>query len=548
MAKPAKIAAALLIALAPLPVRANDALVVHISCTNATAQTSIGSGVLVSAQGHVLTAKHVAPQGYNCTGAIGGLTAPQHPLTQPKRSPDADIMTLKFDHPSTQNLEFASYCPLNETMKRRKIHTYGFHALKQNEPPVTDGIISTYILDERGMFETTAQTVQGKSGGPVFLENTTALMGVVSEVRFTSISEPIAYYVTPAETMLDILELSPSENCAPVVNKYDLDTHKELLDERFAELLDQINSGNSGELALLRQQLAEVERQKADLQASFEAREEDLRILRLQLAELGNSQIASEKLEAAQEALYQGDTSLADEIFKEIEEAEEAGIKRAAAAAFGRGKIAEDEIRWKDAARHYAKAARLEPTYDHLYSATGLAWKMGYYENALIMSDQLLFLASEEFGSETQRYAAALNYSALLHQDLGRYDEAEPLHREAIRIDEITIGKEHPDYAIRLNNLAGLLRTTGRYDEAEPLYREAMRITETTMGKEHAAYATRLNNLALLLETTDRHEEAEPLYREAIAIFKASLGDDHPNTRIVQGNLDLLLSDMSKNP
>ena len=39
----------------------------------------------------------------------------------------------------------------------------------------------------------------------------------------------------------------------------------------------------------------------------------------------------------------------------------------------------------------------------------------------------------------------------------GKYDEVEPLYREAIRIGEKILGREHPDVAVWLNNLAGLL-------------------------------------------------------------------------------------------
>jgi tetratricopeptide (TPR) repeat protein len=50
-------------------------------------------------------------------------------------------------------------------------------------------------------------------------------------------------------------------------------------------------------------------------------------------------------------------------------------------------------------------------------------------------------------------------------------DDAEPLHRRAIEIDEKILGKEHPDVATRYNNLAVLLQDQGRYDEAEPRWK-----------------------------------------------------------------------------
>lgn len=96
-----------------------------------------------------------------------------------------------------------------------------------------------------------------------------------------------------------------------------------------------------------------------------------------------------------------------------------------------------------------------------------------------------------------------------------------------------------------MNGLGECYRVVGRYDEAEPLYREALAVTEQALGKQHADYASSLNNLALLLDTTGRYDEAEPLYREAVQVFEAALGPDHPNTQTVRENLQLFLVERS---
>ena len=74
----------------------------------------------------------------------------------------------------------------------------------------------------------------------------------------------------------------------------------------------------------------------------------------------------------------------------------------------------------------------------------------------------------------------------------------------------------------RTGNLATLLAATGRYDEAEPLFRQALEIDRKTLGERHPLYATRLNNLASLLKDTGRHEEAESFYRQALEISRDS--------------------------
>jgi hypothetical protein len=56
------------------------------------------------------------------------------------------------------------------------------------------------------------------------------------------------------------------------------------------------------------------------------------------------------------------------------------------------------------------------------------------------------------------------------------HDEAEPLYRRALAIDEKSFGPKHPEVATDLNNLARLLRATNRLAEAEPLSRRVLRI------------------------------------------------------------------------
>jgi tetratricopeptide (TPR) repeat protein len=85
-----------------------------------------------------------------------------------------------------------------------------------------------------------------------------------------------------------------------------------------------------------------------------------------------------------------------------------------------------------------------------------------------------------------------------------------------------------------------LLQAQGKYDQAEPLYRQAIEIDERAFGKDHPTLATDYNNLALLLQAQGKYDQAEPLYRRAIEIFQTKLGLDHPNTVTAKKNYDLL--------
>ena len=97
-----------------------------------------------------------------------------------------------------------------------------------------------------------------------------------------------------------------------------------------------------------------------------------------------------------------------------------------------------------------------------------------------------------------------------------------------------------------LNEFALFAEGMAQFDEAEPLMRRALAIDEQSFGTEHPRVALRLNNLATLLKATNRLAEAEPLMRRALAIFVASIGPEHPSKRAVTGNYAGLLTAMGR--
>ena len=172
----------------------------------------------------------------------------------------------------------------------------------------------------------------------------------------------------------------------------------------------------------------------------------------------------------------------------------------------------------------------------------GLYQNLGRYEKAEPLYRQAIDINKNMLGEKHPRYASYLNNLANLHSKMGRYEEAELLYRQAIEI----IDKEHPDFATGLNNLANLYCDIGRYEEAEPLCRQAIEIDKKIVGEEHPKYAASLNTLALLLESMGRYKEAEPLYRKMIDIDKKTVGEEHPDYAIHLNNLALLLERMKR--
>ena len=209
--------------------------------------------------------------------------------------------------------------------------------------------------------------------------------------------------------------------------------------------------------------------------------------LEAQLTRRGNN-IGDDRLADAKAALEQGDFAKARALFEDLQARTAPDVQANADAAFALGQIAEAEIRWHDAAAHYARAARLNPTSLTLRKASDFAERSGDYLNAAKFSGDLVELAQQ--GSDQELLATALNEHAINLRALGRYPEAEGLYRQALEIDRVTIGEAHPDYAICLNNLAAVVEAQGRYPEAEGLYRQALEIDRATIGEAHPAFAT----------------------------------------------------------
>jgi tetratricopeptide (TPR) repeat protein len=182
-----------------------------------------------------------------------------------------------------------------------------------------------------------------------------------------------------------------------------------------------------------------------------------------------------------------------------------------------------------------------EPTSSLMNQLATYLYSRVRYDDAEPLMRRALAIDEKSFGKDHPRVAIDLNNLAQLLQDTNRLKEAEPLMRRALQIDEKSFGKDHPRVAIDLNNLAQLLQDTNRLKEAEPLMQRALKIDEKSFGKNHPRVAIDLNNLASLLQDTNRLKEAEPLMQRALQIDEKSFGKDHPRVAIRLNNLASLL-------
>ncbi len=277
---------------------------------------------------------------------------------------------------------------------------------------------------------------------------------------------------------------SPPAHSPPVHSPLTEELLTEAIETRIIERVAQARHADAAdkerlqnEIGALKSQMQEPATALIEVQARIVGLEEFL--------EHAANGIDRDRLEKARIALERGDYSLTDAIFADLESRRELEVIETARAAFGRGEIAEAEMRWADAAAHYNKAAQLAPSYDTLLRAGLFLGRAGDHAAAIGHEEQLVRLAKDTFGPEDPRRASALSNLAASYHAMARHDEAEPLMRLALAITRTALGKAHPAYAASLESLAELLRAMGRSSEAEPLFREALKIHAASLGKAH---------------------------------------------------------------
>ncbi|EGE55749.1 UNVERIFIED_ORG: hypothetical protein GGI63_000129 [Rhizobium esperanzae] len=190
-------------------------------------KTYKGTGVIVTADGLVLTAKHVVPENAECAGEIGRpspnptflLTRDAHPW------PDWDIIALRIAKEQGRTFPYVRYHKIVADFKGKSILARGIKA-GGSEIAVSAGIISTVNVDSRGFIETDALTSRGMSGGPVVLSDDGGLVGIIVGAELEgSPPTPRTYGVFAIQAVAADLGLTeapqavsvnaPSEHCKP---------------------------------------------------------------------------------------------------------------------------------------------------------------------------------------------------------------------------------------------------------------------------------------------------------------------------------------------
>nr|XP_036584595.1 uncharacterized protein CTRU02_05670 [Colletotrichum truncatum]KAF6794113.1 hypothetical protein CTRU02_05670 [Colletotrichum truncatum] len=171
---------------------------------------------------------------------------------------------------------------------------------------------------------------------------------------------------------------------------------------------------------------------------------------------------------------------------------------------------------------------------------------LGKYGEAEQMHRQTLEMRKKVLGPENPNTLSSMNNLAGVFDSQGKYEEAEQMHRQALEMRKKVLGPENPDTLGSMNNLALVLRSQGKYDEAEQMHRQTLELSQKVLGLENPSTLTSMNNLAECFDSQGKYEEAEQMHRQALELSEKVLGPENPDTLTSMNNLALVLGSQGK--
>ncbi len=262
-----------------------------------------------------------------------------------------------------------------------------------------------------------------------------------------------------------------------------------------------------------------AEKLLAPLQGELAAKNEQIKALTEAIAALSKTDAPAASINAALQALEQGNTAKAQAVFAEVLKTKEAegkqANKKAAAAARHLGALAYLHDT-NGALTAYRKAVELNPDNAEGWNQlAALFLRTGELAQAEAAYRKVLSLGEAHQDKEEQ--SAALGNLGIVHRTRGDLDKAEEMHSKALALDEALGSKE--GMAADYGNLGIVYVNRGNLDQAEQMHKKALEISEALGLK--GATASCYGNLGFLYNTRGELEQAELMYKKSLEISEA---------------------------
>lgn len=152
----------------------------------------------------------------------------------------------------------------------------------------------------------------------------------------------------------------------------------------------------------------------------------------------------------------------------------------------------------------------------------------GKFDEALPMAKRALKISEKEFGSDHRIVADVRANLAEVYIGKRDYDEAESHYKRTLAIYEKTFGADHLFVGKTLDRLAFLRFVKPDLEKAAQMYQRVLTIKEKALGTEHEEVVQALINLTEVYGKTRDRSRAKPLYQRILAIREKAFGDSHP--------------------
>lgn len=166
-------------------------------------------------------------------------------------------------------------------------------------------------------------------------------------------------------------------------------------------------------------------------------------------------------------------------------------------------------------------------------------WRKELLEESLATARRALGIRERELGPGHPSLARPLDALGTTAFYLDRWEESADYYRRALDLSEGD-AEQAEARLITMSNLTITLETLGRYAEAERLHRESLALRESHFGSDHPRTAHSLANFGTFLLNRRRPDEAAPLLERALAIQQRAKGPDHADVGFVLGDLAVL--------
>ncbi|KAL2825852.1 hypothetical protein BJY01DRAFT_256170 [Aspergillus pseudoustus] len=170
----------------------------------------------------------------------------------------------------------------------------------------------------------------------------------------------------------------------------------------------------------------------------------------------------------------------------------------------------------------------------------------GRYNEAEPLYRGLLDLNQEKSGTDNLVTLTSMAHLATTYCNQGRWNEAEELRVQVMETSKAVLGVEHPDTLASMANLASTYHSLGRWSEAEELFVHVTKTSRTVLGAEHPHTLACMANLASTYQRPRRWSEAEQLEAQVFESSERVVGPKHFKTAMSRGRLAMIYWKLGK--